>query len=99
MEQCKLVFYLYQNYCLVQGPIGQENCWSPPKVSGPSQDEFIEYMIYNTKMQWVFVLKFGDSEMLLVQGTIYIVKLLVFHQIYWSRIAISNTGVNHVYTV
>ena len=39
-------------------------------MSGPSQDEFVEYTIYNTNMQWVFVLKFGDNEMLLVQGTI-----------------------------
>ena len=42
---------LYQNYSLDHGPVVQENCWSPQKVSGPSQDEFVEYVIYNTKMQ------------------------------------------------
>ena len=53
-----------------EGPIVYENCWSGKKVSGPSQDEFVEYMIYNSKMQCVFEFKFGDNEMLLVQGTI-----------------------------
>ena len=65
-------------------------------MSGLSQDEFVEYTIYNTKMQSVFVLEFGDNEMLLVQLTIWIVKLLVLHQIYWFRTAglaaISNTA-------
>ena len=39
-------------------------------MRGPSQDEFVEYTLYITKMLSVFVLKFGDNEMLLVQGTI-----------------------------
>ena len=39
------------------------------KVSVPSQDEFVEYTIDNTKMQWVIALIFGDIEMLLVQWT------------------------------
>ena len=56
-------------------------------MSGPSQDELVEYMIYNTKMQYVFALNSGDNEMLLVQGTIYIVKLLVLRQICWFRTA------------
>ena len=47
-------------------------------------------------MQWVFVLEFGDNEMLLVQGTNDIVKLLVPHEIYLFRTggqaAILNTG-------
>ena len=29
----------------------QENCWLENKVSGPSQDEFVEYNINNTKTQ------------------------------------------------
>ena len=53
-------------------------------------------MIYNTKMLRVNLLKFGNSERLLVQGINYVLKLLVPHEIYWFRTggqaAISNTA-------
>ena len=47
-------------------------------------------------MYYVFVIKFCDNEMLLVQGTNKIVKLLVPHEICWfktrGQAAISNTA-------
>ena len=39
------------------------------KEIGPSLDEFVEYMISNTKMQWVSMSKFVYNEILLIQGT------------------------------
>ena len=46
---CRPVFYLYQNYSPVQGPVVQKYCWSKKKLGGPSQDEIVEYTKNNTK--------------------------------------------------
>ena len=35
----------------VQGPIVQKTVGPKTKVGGPLQDEFVEYMLYNTNMQ------------------------------------------------